>query len=194
MIPYEIEGISNFKNNFPRFMKHLTRKYPFDLKLRKFKNWALDTIDKLYFTEHTYPKSDQIFDASIFLYADKYILVCPLSINISKLITKIKSYPRSTIKTSELYKLVHPDIKNKTLMHISHHQTPPILLQGDCFNYQLIDGNHRTVVNYKLNQSTTEVIIVNKDDLYNCLEYKDFEVIIDIFSKLNNILKKHKKN
>ena len=116
---------------------------------------------------------------------------CPISININKLVNKVKHTPPVEANTANLYDLVHPDVKNELFLANASQICPPILLYDDCFDHQLIDGNHRVVNNYRIGQSTTKIIVVNSNDLKNCLEFNDFEIIIKIFTELNKILNRY---
>ena len=191
MIPNEMEIINKFKAEFPTFIQKTITKHPFNFKLRKYKKWALNQINNLSFVEYNSAKEDQIYDATIMCIFEDFQVNCPISININKLVNKVKHTPPVEANTANLYDLVHPDVKNELFLANASQICPPILLYDDCFDHQLIDGNHRVVNNYRIGQSTTKIIVVNSNDLKNCLEFNDFEIIIKIFTELNKILNRY---
>lgn len=191
MISKEIENINKFKNAFPEFLQEIISKHPFSFNLRTFKKWALDAINQLSFAEYNIAENDQIYDATISCVFNGQQLNCPVSINITKLIQKTKDKPKTEFFTKDLYELVHPDVKQEIFTVSTSHISSPLLLKDENFYCQLIDGNHRVVANHRNDIKTTYVILINSNDLKDCLEFKDFETIIKVFSKLNTILKKY---
>jgi len=191
MLPAEIENINRFKSDLPIFLDKVIAKHPLKLKLRRIKKWAIEQINNLDFHKYNSTPEDQIYDATIMCLFETIQINCPVSININKLIKKLKHYSTEEINTEYLYKLVHQDVKKEIYQSNTYQVCPPILLYDDCFGCQLIDGNHRVVSNYRSNQSTTQVVFATGLDLKGCLEFDDFEVIIDVFSKLNSVLKEY---
>ncbi len=189
--PSEIETIDKFRREFPVFIKSFARRHPFNFKLRKFEKWALLELNKLDFSKCCSGLEDEIYDATIMCVVENVTLCCPISINVTKLIEKIKCNDVSTYYTEDLLMYVHPDVQNELFIKSQKEKCPPILLQDDCFEMQLIDGNHRVVENYRKGKQTTEAILIKSNDLYGCFEFEDFGNIVKIFSALNEITRKY---
>lgn len=56
------------------------------------------------------------------------------------------------------------------------------------FDYQIIDGNHRTIRNYQCNNYYTGAVMLNTFDILDCIDNNIYKEIVNLFVDIYDIL------
>ena len=107
-----------------------------------------------------------------------------------KLRKKVINKPTVNIVTEQLYNLVLDSTKNEydPLFNSNINDEPVLLLHDKIFDYQIIDGNHRTIRNYQCNNYYTGAVMLNTFDILDCIDNNIYKEIVNLFVDIYDIL------
>jgi hypothetical protein len=185
------ENLMKFIEDYPKLVKSLISHNLFNFNLRK----RLKSFSKiLQSSDFSLEQSNDIFtkyfDATACLRTNYLNATCPVEINISKLRKKVINKPTVNIVTEQLYNLVLDSTKNEydPLFNSNINDEPVLLLHDKIFDYQIIDGNHRTIRNYQCNNYYTGAVMLNTFDILDCIDNNIYKEIVNLFVDIYDIL------
>ena len=185
------ENLMKFIEDYPKLVKSLISHNLFNFNLRKrLKSFSKILQSSDFSLEQSNDIFTEYFDATVCLRTNYLNATCPVEINISKLRKKVINKPTVNIVTEQLYNLVLDSTKNEydPLFNSNINDEPVLLLHDKIFDYQIIDGNHRTIRNYKCNNYYTGAVILNTFDILDCIDNNIYKEIVNLFVDIYNIL------
>lgn len=178
------ENLMKFIENYPKLVKSLISHNLFNFNLRKrLKSFSKILQSSDFSLEQSNDIFTEYFDATVCLRTNYLNATCPVEINISKLRKKVINKPTVNIVTEQLYNLVLDSTKNEydPLFNSNINDEPVLLLHDKIFDYQIIDGNHRTIRNYQCNNYYTGAVMLNTFDILDCIDNNIYKEIIYVF-------------
>ena len=178
------ENLMKFIENYPKLVKSLISHNLFNFNLRKrLKSFSKILQSSDFSLEQSNDIFTEYFDATVCLRTNYLNATCPVEINISKLRKKVINKPTVNIVTEQLYNLVLDSTKNEydPLFNSNINDEPVLLLHDKIFDYQIIDGNHRTIRNYQCNNYYTGAVMLNTFDILDCIDNNISAEIIYVF-------------
>lgn len=178
------ENLMKFIENYPKLVKSLISHNLFNFNLRKrLKSFSKILQSSDFSLEQSNDIFTEYFDATVCLRTNYLNATCPVEINISKLRKKVINKPTVNIVTEQLYNLVLDSTKNEydPLFNSNINDEPVLLLHDKIFDYQIIDGNHRTIRNYQCNNYYTGAVMLNTFDILDCIDNNIYKEIVNLF-------------
>ena len=173
------ENLMKFIEDYPKLVKSLISHNLFNFNLRKrLKSFSKILQSSDFSLEQSNDIFTEYFDATVCLRTNYLNATCPIEINISKLRKKVINKPTVNIVTEQLYNLVNSNINDE----------PVLLLHDIIFDYQIIDGNHRTIRNYQCNNYYTGAVMLNTFDILDCIDNNIYKEIVNLFVDIYDIL------
>lgn len=185
------ENLMKFIENYPKLVRSLISHNLFNFNLRKrLKSFSKILQSSDFSLEQSNDIFTEYFDATVCLRTNYLNATCPVEINISKLRKKVINKPTVNIVTEQLYNLVLDSTKNEydPLFNSNINDEPVLLLHDKIFDYQIIDGNHRTIRNYQCNNYYTGAVMLNTFDILDCIDNNIYKEIVNLFVDIYDIL------